>query len=221
MKTNNKGIAFTSSGFTLVELAIVLVIVGFLVSAFLAPLSAQLDQTRNAEARRDLDEIKNVLLGFAVINGRLPCPDATGDGLEDACANANATSSTGGNLPWVSLGLKSTDPWNRAYQYRVNNAFTVNFTLNTAGAGAGIIRVCADNACAVTESANVPMVVFSRGKNGAIFPPVSLDEQENSDGDGTFVNHGFVDGPNPYDDLVSWLSVGSIMNRMVSAGRLP
>lgn len=221
MKTNQKSISYASKGFTLVELAIVLVIVGFLVSAFLTPLSAQLDQSRNAEARRDLDEIKGVLLGFAVINGRLPCPDTSGDGLEDACANANTTSSTGGNLPWVTLGLKSTDPWDRAYQYRVNNAFTANFTLNTVGAGAGIIRVCADNACVVTESANVPMLVFSRGKNGSVFPPISLDEQENADGDGTFVNHGFIDGPNAYDDLVSWLSTGSIMNRMVTAGRLP
>jgi|APLak6261671146_1056082.scaffolds.fasta_scaffold11214_2 prepilin-type N-terminal cleavage/methylation domain-containing protein len=221
MITSQKSISFSSRGFTLVELAIVLVIVGFLVSAFLTPLSAQLDQSRNAEARRDLDEIKDVLLGFVVINGRLPCPDVTGDGIQDPCANASNAASTGGNLPWVTLGLKSTDPWNRTYQYRVNNAFTTNFTLNTAGTGAGIIRVCTDNTCAVTESANVPTLVFSRGKNGAILPPVSLDEQENSNGDGTFVNHGFADGVNAYDDLVSWLSTGSIMNRMVAAGRLP
>lgn len=221
MKASEKKNSFSSRGFTLVELAIVLVIVGFLVSAFLTPLSAQLDQSRNAEGRRDLDEIKGVLLGFSVINGRLPCPDTTGDGVEDACANASSAASTGGNLPWSTLGLKSTDPWNRAYQYRVNNAFTANFTLNTVGTGAGIIQICTDSTCAVTESANVPVLIFTRGKNGATFPPVGLDEQENSDGDGTFVNHGFVEGANAYDDLVSWLSTGSIMNRMVAAGRLP
>ena len=45
-------------GFTLVEMAIVLVIVGLLISAFLTPLTVQLEQNRNAEARRDLAEIK-------------------------------------------------------------------------------------------------------------------------------------------------------------------
>jgi len=207
-------------GFTLVELAIVLVIVGLLVSAFLTPLSAQLDQSRNAAARRDLQEIKDVLLGFVVVNSRLPCPDTDGDGTEDACANTNATSSTGGNLPWADLGLKSTDPWGRAYQYRVNNAFTTNFLLTTVGTGAGIIRVCTDNTCAFTESSNVPVLVFSLGKNGSALP-VSLDEQENTDGDGIFVSHDFSDGANAFDDLLVWVSSNLIMDRMVTTGKLP
>ena len=47
------------NGFTLVEMAIVLVIIGLLISAFLTPLTVQLEQNRNAEARRDLAEIKD------------------------------------------------------------------------------------------------------------------------------------------------------------------
>jgi prepilin-type N-terminal cleavage/methylation domain-containing protein len=208
-------------GFTLVELAIVLVIVGLLVSAFLTPLSAQLDQSRNATARRDLQEIKEALLGFVVVNSRLPCPDTDGNGTENPCANTNATSSTGGNLPWADLGLKSKDPWDRPYLYRVNNAFTTNFLLTTAGSGAGIIKVCTDNTCGVTESSNVPVLIFSLGKNGSTLPPVSLDEKENADGDGIFVNHEFGDGANAFDDLVVWLSSNLIMNRMVTTGKLP
>ena len=206
-------------GFTLVEMAIVLVIVGLLVSAFLTPLAAQLEQSRNAEVRRDLLEIKEALLGFAVINGQLPCPDNNGDGIDDGCANTNATSTSGGNVPWVTLNTKQLDPWARRYQYQVNNAFTTTFILTTNGSGAGLIRVCTASVCAATEANNVPLVIFSTGQNGAILPPTSLDEQENIDLDKDFVSHDFATGG--FDDILVWISTNVLMNRMVSVGKLP
>jgi len=209
------------SGFTLVEMAIVLVIVGLVISAFLTPLTAQLEQARNAEVRRDLSEIKEALLGFAVINGRLPCPDTDGNGIDDGCANTNATSTSGGNVPWATLDTKQLDPWGRRYQYQVNNAFSTAFILTTTGSGAGLIRVCTTNACVATEANNVPLVIFSTGQNGAVLPPASLDEQENVDGDKDFVSHDFTNTAGGFDDLVVWLSTNVLMNRMVSAGRLP
>src|SRR6187551_2400671 len=119
------------SGFTLVEMAIVLVIIGLVISAFLTPITAQLEQSRNAEARKDLSEIKEALLGFAVINGRLPCPDTDGNGTDDGCANTNTTSTTAGNVPWTLLDTKQLDPWGRRYRYQVNNAFSTTFILTT------------------------------------------------------------------------------------------
>ena len=214
--TNNK-----SKGFTLVELAIVLVIVGLLISAFLVPLSAQIDQNKNAQARRDLQEIKEALLGFVTVNFKLPCPDTNGDGIDDGCANTNANTSTGGNLPWADLGLKSVDPWGQAYQYRVNNAFSTNFILTTLGSAPGIIEVCKSSTCLVKEATNVPVLIFSLGKNGAVSPPTSLDEQENANGNGRFVNHEFSNGANAFDDLLTWIPTNLIMNRMITVGKLP
>lgn len=226
-------LAYKNKGFTLVEMAIVLVIIGLLIAAFLIPLTAQLEQTRNAEAHRDLLEIKEALLGFAVTNFRLPCPDTTGDGVDDGCADTNSTSSTGGNLPWVTLGVKSTDPWNRPYQYRVNNAFSGVFVLITTGTGAGILRVCTDNTCttlpAPLEANNVPAVIYSSGNNGAIQPPVGIDELENtilagSKFDRTFVDHEFApvgSASGQFDDIVDWISPNILFNRMIAAGRLP
>jgi len=207
-------------GFTLVELAIVLVIVGLLLSAFLTPLSAQLAQIRNTDARRDLSEIKEALLGFAVINGRLPCPDTTGDGLEDLCATS-PTTSIGGNVPWATLGTKQQDPWNRRYQYQVNNAFNDIFNLATIGLAPGIVQVCSTSACLTTEASNVPFVIFSTGDNGATLPPVNVDEQENVNGDNVFVTHDFSNNAGGFDDIIVWASTNVLMNRMVTAGRLP
>lgn len=206
-------------GFSLVEMVVVLMILALLIGTFVGPLSAQIDQTKNTEARRDLAEIKESLLGYAVINGFLPCPDTNNDGLTDACTNTNVTATSGGNLPWATLGLKSTDPWGHAYQYRVNNGYTTTFNLNTSGSGSGVIRICTTNACTVTESNNVPLVVFSYGKNGGIQPPVDIDEQENADGDKDFVDHDFVEGG--FDDMLMWISTNVLMNRMVTVGKLP
>ncbi|HUW25479.1 MAG TPA: prepilin-type N-terminal cleavage/methylation domain-containing protein [Gallionella sp.] len=61
-------------GFTLVEMAIVLAIVGLLLGGLIPTLSAQMESQRINETRKQLDEIQQALMGFAIINGRLPCP---------------------------------------------------------------------------------------------------------------------------------------------------
>ncbi|MDP2785976.1 MAG: prepilin-type N-terminal cleavage/methylation domain-containing protein, partial [Sulfurimicrobium sp.] len=66
-------------GFTLVEMAIVLIIIGLLLGGLLMPLSAQMEQRRISETQKTLDEINQALIGFAVANKRLPCPSTQTD----------------------------------------------------------------------------------------------------------------------------------------------
>ena len=61
-------------GFTLVELAIVLVIVALLTSGLLLGVSAQRNAAENIDAQRQLENIREALTGFALSRGRLPCP---------------------------------------------------------------------------------------------------------------------------------------------------
>lgn len=210
-------------GFTLVEVAIVLVIVGLLLSAFLAPLSAQRDLKDYSQVRTDLAQIQEALYGFAVANGRLPCPDTTGDGIADTCVGVTGATSTPGNLPWVTLGVQANDPWNRPYQYRVNDAFGTTFTLSTTGSGAGILKVYTDNTLGTTVANNIPAVIYSSGKNGAVQPPISADELENITTAGTKLDVNFVshDFSPTFDDVVVWVSSNILFNRMVAAGKLP
>jgi prepilin-type N-terminal cleavage/methylation domain-containing protein len=63
-----------SRGFTLTELAVVMTIVAFLLAGLMYTLSAQTDQRNFEETRRRLDLAKDLLLTYAVVNGRLPCP---------------------------------------------------------------------------------------------------------------------------------------------------
>jgi prepilin-type N-terminal cleavage/methylation domain-containing protein len=137
-------------GFTLVEIAIVLLIVtimlGYTVAMF--PIQQELKQYRGANS--EMNEIVNHLIAFAQINGRLPCPDTSGgggtiDGSEDSVdVIINATGATGtdnvidgcaasfGFLPNRTLGLTGSlntvgnllDPWGGVYGYAVSTVDT-------------------------------------------------------------------------------------------------
>jgi prepilin-type N-terminal cleavage/methylation domain-containing protein len=91
-----------NTGFTLVELAMVLFIVSLLIGGLLMPLAAQTEIRGRQETDRALANIREALIGYAVVNGRLPCPapatlatGATGAGLEATTAAAGTTTTTG------------------------------------------------------------------------------------------------------------------------------
>ncbi len=85
-------------GFSLIELAIVLFIVSLLIGGLLMPLSAQNEIRGRQETDKALANIREALIGFAVVNGRLPCPaDRT---IASGASNAGmeVTTGTGANL---------------------------------------------------------------------------------------------------------------------------
>ena len=81
-------------GFTLIECAIGMLVVTFLISALLPPLTAQIEQRQVSDTQATLTQIADALMGYSTANGYLPCPDLTSgnganDGLEDL--NGGAT----------------------------------------------------------------------------------------------------------------------------------
>jgi len=61
-------------GFSLLEVVIALAVAAVLATALVIPLGTQLQLARVQEARRQLDEARDALLGFAAVHARLPCP---------------------------------------------------------------------------------------------------------------------------------------------------
>ena len=185
-----KNIVCPSKGFTLIELAIVLVIISVLVGSFIGTLAKRIDNTRISDTKDELEEIKQALIGYAYRNGSLPCPDCIGvlcnpgsfrDGIEDRGTNgADAGQCSVGNqtgfLPWVTLGLARGDVWNTRYRDWVdvtdadNGAGLGSAFVMTSPNGAGVIQepdyvADATGATLGPLANNVVAVVFSHGKN--------------------------------------------------------
>lgn len=118
------------SGFSLIELAVVLVIIGLLVGGGIAALDVTAQQSRRSEQQRQLAEVREALYGFAISEGRLPCPvdlddNYPPDGIEDP-EDPNAgtdCSAEEGALPWRQLGIGRRDAWGNPLLYRVTQDF--------------------------------------------------------------------------------------------------
>lgn len=227
------------SGFTLVEIAIVLLIVGLMIGGLVAPLSSQLEQRRLNETTRNMEEAREALMGFALRNGYLPCPAiSAADGREDRTdSNCNKRF---GYLPWITLGVGRLDGWGRVMGYSVTPAFTNSrafFALHTARDITIATRAADGNLVQVSELNDIPAVLISYGKNGygatsdqntllADAGVNNVDEKTNQQPGGTaFVSRFATDDAlapgGEFDDVVLWISPNILMNRMVAAQRLP
>ena len=118
---------FRQRAFTLVEMAVVLAIVGLLLGSLMYTLSAQSDQRAREQTQRTLEQAREALLGYAVANGRLPCPAAGGaTGAESPAGGGNCTNYYDGFLPAITLGFQPVDAqgygldaWNNRIRYAV------------------------------------------------------------------------------------------------------
>ena len=236
------------AGFTLVEVAIVIVIVGLLLGGAVLTLSAQMDLKNNAETAETLRRAQDALLGFAAANGRLPCP-AIASGQEALNAGTGCTTLLGGFVPATTLGIGPTDAqgflidaWGNRIRYAVT--LDLSFTsrdiatqLQSLGTTALVTRpsatdaivICSVNvAAAPSEPANCPAGppdTTLSNRAVAVFHSTGENgvngaspEEQTNIDGGRF----FVDHtPTPaYDDQVLWVSRYTLSNRMIAAGAL-
>lgn len=231
-----------NKGFTLTELAIVLVIVALLIGGMLAPLSAQRDLQAVTETQKQLEEIKAALTGFAVTNGRLPRPAPTlANGTERALPCADESECTG-FIPWITLGVKKTDAWNKMIIYSVTPAFANSaFSLGAVGSKkvqtrdnvGNISYLIGGPACNSTTTPCAPAVIFSFGKNNwgttetgtpiADGSTTNTDEDTNAAANTIFFSRDQSTVPTggEFDDIVIWIAPTILFNQMISARRLP
>jgi prepilin-type N-terminal cleavage/methylation domain-containing protein len=238
------GFLARSRGFSLVEMAVGMLIIALLLGSILVPLSTQVEQRKTSETQKVLEEMREAVLGYAIANGHLPCPDKTvttgagtrWDGAEDASATTCAVPE--GYFPWATLGTPSADSWGNRFRYRVHLTFAQRGPPVLGFTTASTIDVCADSACTsrlTNASDGPPAVIISHGRNGLggynattnsqnPLPPAGTDERENTDEDLVFVSRiesATGSGLGEFDDIVLWLPRGVLLNRLVSAGKLP
>ncbi|MGK5078938.1 type II secretion system protein [Janthinobacterium sp. HLX7-2] len=225
-------------GFSLIEIAIVLVIVGLMIGGLVTPLTVQLEQRKVTETQQALDEAKEALTGYALRYGYLPCPAISSmNGLEDRRGTRCNGEKRVGFLPWASLGLRQGDSWNNLFRYSVTPAFSDSeqqFNLGTprdisiaTRNGGALLQATAQN--------DIPAMIMSHGKNGfgatsvqgqrqAVLAGKNVDERNNASNAATFISRAASSAQQSggeFDDIVVWLSPNILFNRMVAAQRLP
>ena len=125
-----------SRGFSLVEIAIVLAILGFVLTIGLQATGAYLGHERRKVSLARVAGLDVALANYVAVQGRLPCPAdgalATGVALAGVEARTAATgvctAMDTGVVPWVTLGLtesEALDGWNTRILYRTVSALAV------------------------------------------------------------------------------------------------
>jgi general secretion pathway protein G len=101
-----------STGFTLLELLVVILIIGLLTGIVAPRFMSQISRSEVTTARAQMDAFRKALDAFRIDNGRFP---TTSEGLEALVA------APGGAMRWNGPYLQGAipvDPWGSAYQYQ-------------------------------------------------------------------------------------------------------
>lgn len=224
-------------GFSLVELAIVLFIMGLLVQASIEPLGRRLEHKRQGDAAAQLRQVQEHLRAYWVSYGHLPCPVTESIDTESGCIRGT------GGVPAAELsivGAVSTagellDPWGRALGYSVSltdvNAGESPNTPDwlTSGEISRVmftdleadLVVCLEalpNGCVTSNdlSADLVAVVVSSGSK------TTLREQDNRDGDLHYISAPYSSAqPHEFDDQLIWLGRSELIYLALQAGWLP
>lgn len=245
LKTQTRKFHPRASGFSIIELAIVLAIVSTLLGGLLLSLSDVRESNNRTDANSTMDEIKEALYGFAQANGRLPCPATTTSvGAEARGLGPNfLCTQQYGFVPWTTLGLSGpvnadnllVDGWLSPYRYNVTlqngQAFTRADQMRTLGIAALTpnLQICTVAVCGAGNVLfnSAPAVVVSLGANFGTF--TSADEVANS---GETTANGYrhaadvnfvstVYNETTFDDVITWLSPSILYTKMIAAGQLP
>ncbi len=233
------------TGFTLTELAIAVAIIALLLGGLLVTLDTRNEAENLNQTQRTLDLARESLIGFALQNGRLPCPATAVSAGQEAPAPvpANGACTTfDGFLPAVTLGLTprdqagyAVDAWNNRIRYRVSNAGGNGFTQPGRLRNVGFLDLVPDlEICVQAQGAGAafncpadyarvvsPAVVFSPGRNFVLSGTPGADEAENQDGDLVFFARPFSEPGSlrgEFDDIVVFIPTNVLFGRLISAG---
>lgn len=179
--------------FSLVEMAIVLVILGLLLGGAMALIGPQREVQKVKETEAEIQRIQDALIAFAIRSPmrNLPCPDndQTNPGAEGPrnlvtgfCQNNE------GWVPFAELGgVGRADAWGNRFRYRVipsysrslPPSFEYDLAENISPAGTGeTLNICTSTAANPTctlpptvpmtnvVATNVVAVIISHGSNG-------------------------------------------------------
>lgn len=121
-------------GFSLIEIALVLVIVGLALGGIVAALGPQLDNKNVRDTQDRMKQVSDALVAFTIANRRLPCPASAASGGDEVVTGTvgQCTNPNNGFVPARTLGLERDvnglfqDAWGFGIRYSVTQ---ITYTL--------------------------------------------------------------------------------------------
>jgi hypothetical protein len=194
-------------------------------------------------SRAALAQAREALIGFAVLNGRLPRPALDGGGGREFDGRCDSEERCSGLLPWLTLGIAPGDGWGKLLRYSVTPAMSAAPIQPTVAFGTKAILTRRDGRLAYQAGAgNCSMatacgaaVVFSYGREhgGSSVHGVrqrdasstNADERFNAAAIATFIERPLSRDPHAaggeFDDQLVLLPVDVLFHRMSLARSLP
>lgn len=220
-RTNNRG-------YTLIEMAVVMVIAGIVVSGAVAAYTLYLKDSRQKHTTRAMQSAQQAIGGYRALYGRYPCPAsptaAPGDvdyGYQD-CAGASLLSATStrtpaladpdimiGTIPFRELNISENtayDGYNNRLTYAVTASLVNDTTYDNSQGGISLVDGAGTSVIDPADSAH--FVVISHGPNGEgaysrfgvlTTCPSGPSEEENCNDDSVFTVSAWADD---FDDEI-------------------
>ncbi|MGD9331947.1 MAG: prepilin-type N-terminal cleavage/methylation domain-containing protein [Desulfobacterales bacterium] len=195
-------------GFTLLEIAVVMIIIGILAGGGVSLMKILTERKARTATVEHLQQARSALISFTVHNGRLPWADSDGDGLEN-------TGVASGNLPYLTLAIAPADAYKRTLRYALNtnlaaNRFAGCKALRTGLAGAPRVVDADGSGTAFAVAA----VLVSAGPmdadgNGNVFDALAAGSHRGNNASGTpnFLRHPPVAA---FDDLAVYIGANEL-----------
>ncbi len=172
-----------ASGYTLIEMAVVLVVIGLIIYAIFPAMNAMRAASQRAATQNNLDALMKATAAYVQANGCLPCPTpavtvgggfgrVTGGATAAACG---ACTTPEGIPPFVSLGLPAStasDGWGHWITMRVDPGLTgnTNFTVVTPPSKPVMCTCSAPSGTACAPSPSAPLCSCAAAVNGSCAP---------------------------------------------------
>ena len=195
-------------GFTLLEIAVVMIIIGILAGGGVSLMKMLTERKARTETVEYLKQVRASLMNHAAAHGRLPWADSDGDGVENSGADS-------GTLPFQTLGTAPADAYKRVLRYAANADLAVDRFTGCDALRAGLTAPPAVvDADGTGASFAVAAVLVSAGPmdadgNGSGFDALAAGPHQgnNTSGNPNYLRHPPVSA---YDDLAIYISANEL-----------
>ncbi len=121
-----------ASGFTIIEIALVLIVLGILAAALVPMAHVVHEDAMREQDLASLETAKKALLGYIRVHEGIPCVDAAGNQVTSGCDPRETLD---------LLGVRTTDSRRMSFAYDVNDTLTLS---DIAASGSSMCAALAD-----------------------------------------------------------------------------